>query len=97
MIVQEDTPIQLQEIQIEKATKEGLLVSIEHDDLNGLVFVPNNYVDVNEETGEYTIWINDKFDYTLTDKQTNEQTSFTVKGEGIIRGLEKMQGFSHKR
>ncbi|HBM5450722.1 TPA: relaxase/mobilization nuclease domain-containing protein [Enterococcus faecium] len=92
VIVQEDTPIQLQEIQIEKATKEGLLVSIEHDDLNGLVFVPNNYVDVNEETGEYTIWINDKFDYTLTDKQTNEQTSFTVKGEGIIRGLEKMQG-----
>ncbi|WP_288648223.1 relaxase/mobilization nuclease domain-containing protein, partial [uncultured Enterococcus sp.] len=92
VIVQEDTPIQLQEFQIEKATKEGLLVSIEHEDLNGLVFVPNNYVDVNEETGEYTIWINDKFDYTLTDKQTNEQTSFTVKGKGIIRGLEKMQG-----
>ncbi|HFX3816177.1 TPA: relaxase/mobilization nuclease domain-containing protein [Enterococcus faecium] len=71
VIVQEDTPIQLQEFQIEKATKEGLLVSIEHEDLNGLVFVPNNYVDVNEETGEYTIWINDKFDYTLTDKRTN--------------------------
>lgn len=89
IIVQEDTPIQLQGFQIEKATK--LLVSIEHEDLISLVFVLNNYVDVNEETGEYTIWINDKFDYTLTDKQTNEQTNFTVKGEGIIRGLEKMQ------
>lgn len=96
VIVQQDTAICLQEFQIEKATKDGLLVHLETQETDGYIYIGNNFVDVDPTTGAYTIWLNDKFDYTLHDRELKEQQNVSVKGEGIIRGLETMQGVQPK-
>lgn len=97
VIVQQDTPITLLDEQIEKVTKDGLLVRLETDETEGLFFIASNYVDVNENDGSYTIWLNDKFDYTIKDQSTMEDRNYSIKGEGIIRGLEIKQGLKPEK
>lgn len=97
VIVQQDTPVVLAPEQVVKATKEGLLIHLETDETEGLIFIANNYVDVDSETGDYTVWLNDKFDYTVKDIATEEDKDYALKGEGIIRGLETMQGKSPEK
>ncbi|EIZ3214087.1 relaxase/mobilization nuclease domain-containing protein [Listeria monocytogenes] len=94
-VEQEDTAVVLFNHQIEKITSEGILVNVNSWETDGTVFIPNNYVDVNTQTDEYTVWIGDKFDYTLFEDDnitSNIKNKKVIKGEGIIRALESAQG-----
>ncbi|EIQ7064289.1 relaxase/mobilization nuclease domain-containing protein [Enterococcus faecalis] len=94
-VEQEDTAVVLFNHQIEKITSEGILVNVNSWETDGTVFIPNNYVDVNTQTDEYTVWIGDKFDYTLFEDDTitsNNKNKKVIKGEGVIRALESAQG-----
>lgn len=94
-VAQEDTAVVLFNHQIEKITSEGILVNVNSWETDGTVFISNNYVDVNTQTDEYTVWIGDKFDYTLFEDShmtSNIKNQKVMKGEGIIRALESAQG-----
>lgn len=96
-VEQEDTAVVLFNHQIEKITSEGILVNVNSWETDGTVFIPNNYVDVNTQTDEYTIWIGDKFDYTLfEDDNLTSNNKKVIKGEGVIRALESAQGKNPK-
>lgn len=94
-VEQKDTAVVLFNYQIEKVTSEGILVNVNSWETDGTVFIPNNYIDVNTQTDEYTVWIGDKFDYTLFEENSltnNNKNKKVIKGEGIIRALESAQG-----
>ncbi|HFK0369725.1 TPA: relaxase/mobilization nuclease domain-containing protein [Listeria monocytogenes] len=91
-IEQEDTAVVLFDHQIEKITDEGILINVNSWEIEGTVFIPNNYVDVNEQTDDYTVWIGDKFDYTLFNESKETKSNQIIKGEGVIRALETAQG-----
>ncbi|MGG5333790.1 relaxase/mobilization nuclease domain-containing protein [Enterococcus sp. AZ163] len=91
-IENQETPIVLLDEQIEKVTKEGLLINLKSADADGYIFINSNFVDVDKVTGDYTIWIGDKFDYTVRDQSGEVAENYTLKGEGVIRGLELAKG-----
>lgn len=77
----------------------GLLIKVPNDKDNGTVFIDCMHVNFDQRTGEYDIFIGDKFDYYFTKSELNPDISegdqlsnFNIKGEELIRSMEIENG-----
>ncbi|MBC1890077.1 relaxase/mobilization nuclease domain-containing protein [Listeria booriae] len=92
-----DTEIVLDDQTIDEITPDGILINIQDGALEGKIFLDSRQIDFDQETNKYTAHIGDKFSYYFNEKGIeNQQGKEFLRGEQLIRSIEKAQGVQGK-